>query len=439
MLDVRDTPVSTDDAAALAGFEQALRSFQTFVGDPVAQLDKVLAKSPDFILAHLFRALAFYLSSEQRYRAPALQSVQAAQALLAHANHREQLLYTAVQTLVDGQWRVASQAFDAVLCDYPRDVLALQAGHLLDFFTGDALNLRNRPARVLPQWQEDMPGYSYVLGMYAFGLEECNQYAMAEDYGRQALALDPVDAWSVHAVTHVMEMMGRSQEGITFLRERQADWSEDNGFAYHNWWHMALLHLEHHEDAEVLQIYDQHICTDGDITLSLLDATALLWRLQLMGVALDGRLQPVAQSWADKLETEAGYYAFNDFHAALAFCGTDNAEQLGVLEHHLQHHAGQQNNANVAMTGQVGLPLVRGMRAYLHGDFAQAVNCLAPVKDIAHQFGGSHAQRDVINLTLLSAAAKAGETNLVRHLGNERLMLKPDTVLAQRVLQAAQL
>ncbi|MEM9620776.1 MAG: tetratricopeptide repeat protein, partial [Pseudomonadota bacterium] len=277
MLDVRDTPVSQTDPKVLADYEAALLSFQIFVGDPVTQLNKILQAAPDFVLAHLFRALVFYLSSERRYLTPAQASVTSAQALLGHANEREQLLFDAVQKLVAGRWQDASQAFDRVLQDYPRDILALQAGHLLDFFRGDAINLRNRPGRVLPEWRPDLPGYSYVLGMYAFGLEECNQYQMAEEYGRQALSINAVDAWSVHAVTHVMEMQGRTREGITFLRERETDWAGDNGFAYHNWWHLALLHLEHYEDEQVLQIYDAHIRNDGDITLSLLDATALLW------------------------------------------------------------------------------------------------------------------------------------------------------------------
>ncbi len=81
------------------------------------------------------------------------------------------------------EWDEASRTLEAVLVDHPRDALALQTAHLMDFFRGDALNLRNRVARVLPHWSATVPGYSYVLGMYAFGLEECNQYREAEAHG----------------------------------------------------------------------------------------------------------------------------------------------------------------------------------------------------------------------------------------------------------------
>ena len=437
MLDPRDTPVSTEDTGVLQAYEDALLSFQSFVGDPVSQLNRVLQDVPDFVLGHLFRAIAFYLSSEQRFLAPAQQSLQAAEGLLAQANHREKLLFAAVHKLVNGQWAAAGRALDEVLLEYPRDALALQAGHLLDFFRGDAANLRNRPSRVLPEWDEDTPGYSYVLGMYAFGLEECNQYAQAEECGRRALQLNRKDAWSVHAVTHVFEMQGRSREGITFLREREADWAVQNNFAYHNWWHLGLLHLEHHEDQQVLDVFDNSIAPGGEITLALLDATAMLWRLHLLGVDYGRRMQPVMELWSEKMAREAGYYAFNDFHAALAFCAAHAVQDLKNLTEHLSHHAGADNLANVAMTRQVGLPLVLGMQAYQQGDFLTAVQHLDEVRGVAQQFGGSHAQRDIVDLTLLSAACKAGLDKRVRSLLNERQMNKPGGVLGQRVLAAA--
>jgi hypothetical protein len=106
------------------------------------------------------------------------------------------------------------------------------------------LNLRNRVTRVLPHWDASVPGYSYVLGMHAFGLEEMNQYSQAEAEARRALELERKDGWAVHAATHVMEMQGRIDEGIAWLETREPDWAPDNGFAFHNWWHLALFYLD---------------------------------------------------------------------------------------------------------------------------------------------------------------------------------------------------
>jgi hypothetical protein len=75
--------------------------------------------------------------------------------------------------------------------DHPRDALALQWAHLWDFYRGDAVGLRQRPARALPEWDEADPLYPHVLALYAFGLEESNLYAQAEEAGRRALAAEP--------------------------------------------------------------------------------------------------------------------------------------------------------------------------------------------------------------------------------------------------------
>src|SRR5690606_16939333 len=140
-------------------------------------------------------------------------------------------------------WGGACAAFDRVLVDHPRDAFALQTAHLFDFYRGDALNLRNRVSRVLPHWTPSVPGYSYVLGMHAFGLEEQNQYPEAESTARRALELQRRDPWSIHAVTHVMEMQGRIDEGIAWLESRERDWAPENAFAPHNYWHLALYYL----------------------------------------------------------------------------------------------------------------------------------------------------------------------------------------------------
>ena len=87
--------------------------------------------------------------------------------------------------------------------------------------------------------------------------------------GRRALELAPEDCWAVHAVTHVMEMQGRIDEGIAFLEERRGDWAApDNGFAFHNWWHLALFHLDRGDYARALAIYDELLAEAHAVALS---------------------------------------------------------------------------------------------------------------------------------------------------------------------------
>jgi tetratricopeptide (TPR) repeat protein len=440
--DHRGLAVSTDSSDALDHFETALIQFQTYRGDPIATLDAALAADPDFALAHLAKAFLLVTTSEGRHLPAARAAVDSAAALQTRSNARERALLTAARQLTDGHWHDACRSFDAVLRTWPRDVLALQTAHLMDFYRGDALNLRNRISRVLPAWSASLPGFSYVLGMHAFGLEECNQYAEAEAAGRRALAIEPADGWAVHAVTHVMEMQGRIDEGIGWLTSRVADWSQDdNAFAPHNWWHLALFHLDRGDHDAVLDLYDRRL--DGpqaDMVLVLVDCTALLWRLQLEGVPVGDRFERVADLWQAKSEVERGHYAFNDLHAMLAFAGSGREADSSRLLAELRETAARGRGDNRAMTRDIGLPLAAGMAAYSQGDAAQAVAQIAPVRDLAQGFGGSHAQRDLLTLTLITGALRAGDVDTARHWLAERQVHKPtawSARLAARIDAAA--
>lgn len=431
--DARDVPVSSASASALAGYETALRQFQSYVGDPIATLDATLAQAPDFVMGHLFKALALFTATEKDFLPAAETSYEAALPYLARATDRERALAVAARRLLDSDWDAACRQLDLILMDYPRDALALQVAHLMDFYRGDAQNLRNRVSRVLPHWDAAVPGYSYVLGMHAFGLEEMNQYAEAEDAGRRALALEPKDAWAVHAVAHVMEMQGRIDEGVAWLESRQAAWAPDNAFAFHNWWHLALFHMDAARYERVLVLYDEAIHPQpAQYVLPLIDATALLWRLHLEGIDVGARFESIADEWQARQERDHGFYAFNDFHAVLAFAAT---ERHAAMKQQLMDltAAAEKAGSNGAMTREVGLPLAHGIAEFARGQYAAAIGWIEPVRDIAHRFGGSHAQRDLLTLTLIEAALRGNQPARAGHYLAERLVHKPASAWARRL------
>ena len=372
---------------------------------------------------------------ERRFARDAVKTLDAAAPVLARAGARERALAAATRRLADGDWHGGVAALDQVLMEYPRDLLTIQAAHIVDFVRGDSLNLRNRISRVLPHWSPSVPGYSFVLGMHAFGLEENNQYPEAEATGLRALEMAPEDCWAVHAVTHVHEMQGRIEEGARFLVQRKADWgTPDNGFAYHNWWHLALFHLDRGDHAAALAIYDDVLAGAHGMALSRLDATAILWRLRLEGVDVGARFEAVADAWQGDLEAESGFYAFNDFHAALAFAATGRDAQAARLRQAV-HDATRRSDANAAMSRDVGIGLCEAIHDFAGGRYAAAAEWLATVRDGAIRFGGSHAQRDLLTLTLIEAARLAGRGRLARHYLGERLVHKPGGAWGQRLAQ----
>jgi hypothetical protein len=232
-----------------------------------------------------------------------------------------------------------------------------------------------------------------------------------------------------------MEIQGRPRDGIVWMRENADDWSTDSFFQVHNWWHLALYHLEIEEIDEVLNLYDGPIYGErSSVVMDMVDASAMLWRLHLRGIDVGNRWQAVADNWAPI--ATAGNYAFNDLHAVMAFVGANRPDAIQqVID--AQQAAMQKDDDNAMFTREVGHPLTLAVKAFAEGDYHSAVDLIRPVREIAHRFGGSHAQRDVINLTLIEAALRSGNTNLATALAAERSARRPESPLTRLFSQRA--
>jgi hypothetical protein len=141
---------------------------------------------------------------------------------------REQTHLAALEAWFAGDLRTACGLWDDILVDHPTDLLALRLQHFATFWTGKSMALRDGIARAWHAWDEQTPGYSYVLGMYAFGLEEAGDYAAAEARGKRAVELNPDDLWAIHAVAHVLEMQGRLHDGMAWLSYPCDVWDDRN-------------------------------------------------------------------------------------------------------------------------------------------------------------------------------------------------------------------
>jgi len=434
MLDRQGNPVHHANPAAVAAYDEAVAAFSLYRGDPLAALDTACAAAPGAALPPTAKALILALATEPAAAADA-------RALLAEAaplpqDSRSTAMAAITAAVLDGEWTRAALLADRHNIDHPRDLLALQAGHLIDFFRANARSLRDRVARALPAWPAALPGRSAVLGMYSFGLEEAGDYAQAEATGRTALDAEPGDSWAHHAVAHVMEMQGRAEDGIGWMIARESHWAaEECFFRVHNWWHRALYHLDLGQTGAALNIYDRQVrATPSAIAVDLVDAAALLWRLDLSGADVSGRWAEVADTWGP--HADGSTYPFNDWHACLADLGAGREAQVATrLARMKQAAAGPGETAR--WIGSIGIPLVEGFAAFHRGAYAAAAETLHPVRAIANAFGGSHAQRDLIDWTLAEAALRSGNRRLSEALVAERLALKPHSPFTRGLMQRA--
>jgi hypothetical protein len=209
-------------------------------------------------------------------------------------------------------------------------------------------------------------------------------------------------------------------------------WSQDSFFSVHNWWHLALYHLELGATDEVLRLFDGPVFGKrSNVVMDIIDASAMLWRLHLRGLDVADRFAALAELWAP-LAT-AGNYAFNDLHAMIAFVGSGRTrEQQAVLDAQRAVLDGSLAVAadNVEFTREVGHAAARAIHAFGLGRYAECVELLRPIRHLAHRFGGSHAQRDVLDLTLIEASRRGGLEALASALVSERVALRPRTPVA---------
>ena len=401
-LDHRGCAISGATPAALQAYERALAASQSWHAGAEEHLAEAMTEAPDFVMAHV---LAAYLRLCSRDPGSVRSARPIAQRLRAlRSNARERLHLAAIEATLDDDYERAKTRLAELLRLEPRDAVALQVAHAFDYATGDAAGLGERVARVLPAWTPDLPGYHAVLAMQAFGLEECGEYEAAEDSARAALALHPRDARAHHVMAHVFEMTGRAPEGERWLVTHAPDWSDGTIVATHGWWHLALFQLAQGRLGSAIATYDARVRNPRSAAVAdLIDASALLWRVRLAGGTTEARWTELARAWAPHIEDR--FCSFNDLHAMLAFVGAGDVENVRRLERVLAT-ARMQRTRHGHTTREIGLPACRGIAAFGRGDDACAIKLLGRLPERVHRFGGSHAQRDVLHLTLMAAVER---------------------------------
>jgi len=418
-----------------AAYDQAARAFNLVCGDAVGLFDRARESAPEFAMAYLGKAWVFVLANDPGLLTQAKALVETVRPLTL--NEREQAHVAALSHLVQSAREAAVAVLDRHLMRYPFDLVAHQGAAITDGFLGRFHWVRDRSARALPFWSKDQPGYGTLLAMHGFGLEEAGDYTRAEDESREAAEFEPLSFWPHHTVAHVMEMTGRPEDGLGWMAAREALWSGPGHMnEVHIWWHKALFYLELGQNDAALALYDGPIrATQRPVALSLTNATALLWRLDTLGVDIGERWREQAELWQGRADGKC--LVFADIHAAMAELRSGAAS---AFERRLEAmRATAANGAEAAgLYRTVGIPIVEGLAAFHRGAWAEAVELLLPVRFDLWQIGGSYAQRDVVDWTLTEAAVRAGQRDVALALAHERLAARPRSAPNRRFLRHAE-
>ena len=411
-------PHTSHSAEAVAAYFDAVDRIRAFEPGAESLLEHALALDPRFTMAHVAVAGRLQLDGQ----------VEAAREAMARASAMTDGLtdwekqHIAVRALsIEGSPR----AYDAALAhlrEYPRDAgVLIVAGTALSF----SPRLDKREVRLelieqlAPQYGDDW----WFLSQRAWANQECDRLETARRLAEQSLEQRPRAGQAVHSLAHVFYETDDHPGGSAFLDGWLADADRTMPFYCHFNWHLALAELALGHYGRVQEIYEAHIqpeVVEGTGRRGLTDSASLLWRLELNGCGWDGMPWSDVCTVARRITARPGM-AFNDMHAALAFAATGDDEALAALNDGLRALEAKGN----PLAGELMLPLVQGIGAFGHGDYQGCARLLEPLLDRVIGVGGSNAQREVVQDTVLEAYLRAEDYDRAEALLRQRLDRRP--------------
>ena len=407
--DIFGQPTSLTTPVAIEAWNETMMGFLAHAAATPRHLATVLGEAPNFAMGYAVKGLFYLLLGRRELLETARETMDAAWVAKRRigVDQREGLYVDALAAWMAGQPNGSIAAMEQVLDLYPQDTLAMKLSQAIRFVLGDTDGMRRSVERVLPTYQPNHAGRGYLLGCYAFALEETGDYDRAGIAGRQALWLAPNDAWGLHAVAHVHDMTCNARAGLDWLAGREAAWAHCNNFRHHVWWHKALMHLDLCQIDEVIALYDTEIRKDKtDDYRDISNATSLLVRLELDGVDVGDRWEELADLSADR--TEDGCLIFADLHYLMAL----SADNRDVATHRMLQRLHRDGQTRTDEAGQrmakPGIPAAEGLAAFGEGRYGAAFHALSQARRDLYLAGGSHAQRDVFERLAIDAGIRAG-------------------------------
>ena len=416
-----DLPLTTVSDSAAAFYRDGVdRILSAWYGAGEA-FDRAIAQDPAFALAHIARARIHQMNMEvTEARAKAAHARQ----LAATASERERRHVEIMAAAIEGKPSIALAGAERHLDRYPRDalVLSLLLGAFgLYAFSGRADHDAARLAiceRNAGHYGEDW----WFLTYLGWSHTEAGNAGTGRTLTERAIALRVENANAAHGLSHALFEQGDTAAGRRFLSGWLPAHERASFLHGHLSWHVALSALDAGDLDGALGIYEQHIRPPNSPYPPLnvfTDAASLLWRLSLAGKAgLEPYWREVA-AYGDRFFPRAGPH-FADVHYALVAAATGSV----VLETRLAELEALEADGRLA-PGAAAIGLCRGIRAFAEGDNDNAIRILEPLMPAVVRIGGSHAQRELWEDTLIVACLRGGHGDKAARMISDRLHRRP--------------
>jgi len=385
-------PLTTDSPVAAARFQEGmdkLLSYGAGAGECFAaavQADEGLA------VAHAGAAL---VAVAQGDAATARAAVGRARAAVAGATRRERQHVEALGALVGGETTRGLDLVEEHVAEFPRDAMLVNQASSAIGFAGRRDREEQRMAfleRLAPAYGDDW----WFNSALAFTYHEVDRYEESRRLSERSLQQYPGNANASHNLAHIYFETLDTEAGAAFLDEWMRGYDRRASFHCHLAWHQAMFELHQGRYARALEVFQRDIVGAVNPRLAMIDGSALLWRFRL-----DGRPeQPLAwRPLADLAErVSRPGFVFGEIHAALAYAACGDETALAKLVDGLRALDAKGH----PIAGTVALPMVQGTAAFVAGDHAGALAHLEPVEGEFHRVGGSHAQWELFEETMVA-------------------------------------
>jgi tetratricopeptide (TPR) repeat protein len=373
----------------------------------VAGFEGTLAHDPGFALAEIGRARA--LATYGRAAEAKVAAVNA-RTFAAGATARERSHVEALALAVEGRGDMAMAAIKNHLQEYPRDAMVLHPTTGVFGLIGFSGRL-DREAELLALLDSVAPQYGddwWFTAIHAFAECEAGRLADADERVNRALEAAPHNANAAHVRAHVDYELNRPHDGAQFLRGWLSRYTHNALLRGHLAWHLALWELGAGNAAEAWRLYEsefrpQLVGAGAPIPpLNVLsDIASWLWRAELCGEA--SRLEDwrLLATYITTRFPQPGI-AFVDTHAAMPFLRAGDAAGFARLQGGLSALAAERPASMVA------LRIAEGLAAHAQGNWTLAAAHLGEARIEAARIGGSNAQRELVDRSMLYALRQAG-------------------------------
>jgi tetratricopeptide (TPR) repeat protein len=383
--------------------------------------DRAIVEDPTFAIAYIARARVHQLHMET---AEARSKAAHARELATAASRRERQHVEILAAAIEGRPKVALAGAEQHLDEFPRDAMVF--GLLLGAFGLYAFSGRaDHDAARLATCERHARHYGedwWFLTYLGWSHTEAGNVGIGRTTTERAIALRPENGNAAHALSHAHFEQGDTVAGRAFLSNWLPAHDRASYLHGHLSWHVALTALEAGDLDGALAMYQQHIRPSDSRYPPLnvfTDCASLLWRLSLAGKrGLEAHWQDVA-AYSDRFFPRAGAH-FADVHYALVAVATGaeglqtRLAELGALE----------ANGRLA-PGSSAIDLCRGIRAFADSDNENAIRILEPLMPAIVRIGGSHAQRELWEDTLIVACLRGGQGDKAAKLLSDRLHRRP--------------